>query len=186
MKRSRKKTNNVPTQVNPKPPPPPITLAQKLEMLNPNAAGIDVASEEHWVCVPEDRAEPHVRCFGAFTHDLYVIADWLTTCGITTVAMESTGVYWIPLFQVLEAKGFQVCLVNARELKHVSGRPKTDRLDCQWIQRLHSYGLLSASFRPEDEICHIRSLLRHRDNVIRQAARHIQHMQKALHQMNLL
>ena len=186
MKRSRKKTNNVPTKVNPKPPHPPITLAQKLEMLNPNAAGIDVASEEHWVCVPEDRAEPHVRCFGAFTHDLYVIADWLTTCGITTVAMESTGVYWIPLFQVLEAKGFQVCLVNARELKNVSGRPKTDRLDCQWIQRLHSYGLLSASFRPEDEICQIRSLLRHRDNVIRQAARHIQHMQKALHQMNLL
>ena len=186
MQRSRKKTHNVPTTGNPQPPPPPLTLAQKLDMLHPTAAGIDVASEEQGVCVPEDRAEPHVRCVGAFTHERYGIADWLTTGGITTVAMESTGVYGIPLFQGLQAKGFQVCLGHARALKHVSGRPKPARLDWHWMQRLHAYGLLSASCRPTDEICHIRSLLRQRDNVMRQAARHIQHMQQALHQMHLL
>jgi transposase len=162
---------------------------RQLEMINPNAAGIDVASEEMWVCVPEDRVdlpEGHVRKFGAFTCDRYAIADWLQACGVTSVAMESTGMYWIPLYQVLEERGFEVCLVNARQLKNVSGRPKTDRLDCRWIQRLHSSGLLMPSFRPEDAICQLRSLLRHRDAVIRGAARHIQHMQNALHQMNLL
>jgi transposase len=162
---------------------------RKLEMINPNAAGIDVASEEMWVCVPEDRVEQpegNVRKFGAFTCDLYAIADWLAECNVTSVAMESTGIYWIPLYQVLEERGFEVCLVNARQMKNVSGRPKTDRLDCRWIQRLHSYGLLMPSFRPEDEICQLRSLLRHRDAVIRGATRHIQHMQKALHQMNIL
>jgi hypothetical protein len=155
-------------------------------MINPTAAGIDVASEEMWVCVPEDRADQPIRRFGAFTCDLIAIADWLTACGITTVAMESTGVYWIPLYQLLETRGFAVCLVNARQMKNVSGRPKTDRLDCQWIQRLHSYGLLMASFRPDDDICHLRSLLRHRETIISTAAREIQHMQKALHQMNCL
>jgi transposase len=159
---------------------------RKLEMINPNAAGIDVASEEMWVCVPADRAEDNVRKFGAFTCDLYEIADWLKDCGVTSVAMESTGIYWIPLYQVLEEREFEVCLVNARQMKNVSGRPKTDRLDCTWIQRLHSYGLLMPSFRPDDEICQLRSLLRHRDALIRSAAREIQHMQKALHQMNLL
>jgi transposase len=161
-------------------------LEQKLEMINPNAAGIDVASEEMWVCVPEDRAADNIRKFGAFTDDLFEIADWLKACGVTSVAMESTGIYWIPLYQVLAERGFEVCLVNARQLKNVSGRPKTDRLDCRWLQRLHSYGLLMASFRPDDEICQLRSLLRHRDNVIRQSTTHIQHMQKALHQMNVL
>ena len=158
-------------------------------MLNPNAAGIDVASEEMWVCVPPDRAkeqESNVRKFGAFTCDLHAIAAWLSECGVTTVAMESTGIYWIPLYQVLETRGFTVCLVNARQMKNVSGRPNTDRLDCRWIQRLHAYGLLMPSFRPPDESCHLRSLLRHREAIIRGAARHIQHMQKALHQMNLL
>ncbi len=158
-------------------------------MINPNAAGIDVASEEMWVCVPEDRGEQpddNVRKFGAFTCDLAAIADWLTTCGVTTVAMESTGVYWIPLYQMLEERGFEVCLVNARQLKNVSGRPKTDRLDCRWIQRLHSYGRLMPSFRSQDEICQLRSLLRHCDAVIQGAARDIQHMQKSLHQMNIL
>jgi transposase len=156
------------------------------EMINPNAAGIDVASEEMWVCVPAHRAEQNVRKFGAFTDDLYAIADWLSACGVTSVAMESTGVYWIPLYQVLEERGFEVCLTNARHLKHVSGRPKTDRLDCQWIQRLHSYGFLKASFRPTDAVCQIRSLQRHRDSLIREASRHVQHRQKALHQMNVL
>jgi transposase len=159
---------------------------QKLDMINPNAAGIDVASEEMWVCVPADRAEVHIRKFGAFTCDLYEIADWLKDCGVLSVAMESTGIYWIPLYQVLEERGFEVCLVNARQMKNVSGRPKTDRLDCSWIQRLHSYGLLMPSFRPDDEICQLRSLLRHRGSLIQSAAREIQHMQKALHQMNLL
>jgi transposase len=157
-----------------------------LQMINPNAAGIDVASEEMWVCVPADRAEPNVRRFGAFTADLEAIADWLKACRITSVAMESTGVYWIPLYQILVERGVDVCLTNARHLKNVAGRPKTDRLDCQWIQRLHAYGFLKASFRPADAICQIRSIQRHRDTLIRENVRHIQHMQKALHQMNVL
>jgi len=157
-----------------------------LEMLNPNAAGIDVSSEDLWVCVPANRATVNVRKFGVYTDQLYAIADWLTECGVTSVAMESTGVYWIPLYQVLEERGLEVCLTNAKHLKNVSGRPKTDRLDCQWIQRLHSYGFLLASFRPTDEICRIRSIQRHRDSVIQDASRHVQHMQKALHQMNVL
>jgi len=127
-----------------------------------------------------------VRKFGVYTDQLSEIADWLTECGITSVAMESTGVYWIPCYQVLEERGFAVCLTNARHLKNVSGRPKTDRLDCQWIQRLHSYGFLMASFRPTDAICRIRSIQRHRDSLIQDASRHVQHMQKALHQMNVL
>lgn len=185
----RKRTNTT-KKVNKKPAKTKKSLLeQQLEMINPNAAGIDVASEEMWVCVPPDRVtekESNVRKFGAFTCDLYAIADWLKICGVTSVAMESTGIYWIPLYQILEERGFEVCLVNARQMKNVSGRPKTDRLDCRWIQRLHSYGLLMPSFRPSDEICQLRSLLRHREALIRGAARHIQHMQKALHQMNLL
>jgi transposase len=153
-------------------------------MINPNAAGIDVGSEEHWVAVPAGRDEQPVRSFGCFTADLYALADWLEQCGIETVAMESTGVYWVPLFQVLERRGFEVKLVNARHLKNVPGR-KTDVLDCQWIQRLHSYGLLSGSFRPEDQVCVLRSYWRHRDNLVSYASAHIQHMQKALIQMNL-
>ena len=190
MSSSQKKRTNPTKKVNKKPAKTKKSLMeQQLEMINPNAAGIDVASEEMWVCVPPDRAknkDSNVRKFGAFTCDLHAIADWLTECHVTTVAMESTGIYWIPLYQVLETRGFTVCLVNARQMKNVSGRPKTDRLDCRWIQRLHSYGLLMPSFRPPDEICHLRSLLRHREALIRGAARHTQHMQKALHQMNLL
>jgi hypothetical protein len=155
-----------------------------LQTINPNAAGIDVASAEMWVCVPADRAAPNVRTFGACTDDLEAIAEWLRQCRITSVAMESTGVYWIPLYQVLEARGLEVCLTNARHLKNVSGRPKTDRLDCQWVQRLHAYGFLRASFRPTDAICQIRSIQRHRGALIRDAARHIQPMPKALHQMD--
>jgi transposase len=154
-------------------------------MLNPHAAGIDVHSEQMWVCVPADRAELNVRQFGAYTDDLYAIAEFLGRCGITSVAMESTGVYWIPLYQVLEARGFEVCLTNARHLKSIAGRPKTDKLDCQWIQRLHSYGFLKPSFRPDDEICRIRTIHRHRATLVHEASRHIQHMQKALDQMNL-
>ncbi len=157
-----------------------------LEMLNPHTAGIDVASEEMWVCVPANRAVQNVRKFVAYTDDLHAIADWLAECRIRSVAMESTGVYWIPLYQILEERGFDVCLTNARHLKAVSGRPKTDKLDCQWIQRLHSYGFLKASFRPDESICQIRSIQRHRDGLIQEASRHVQHMQKSLHQMNVL
>lgn len=155
------------------------------QMLNPDAAGIDVHSDQMWVCVPADRAEQNVRKFGAYTDDLYAIADFLASCQITSVAMESTGVYWIPLYQVLESRGLTVCLTNARHLKNIAGRPKTDRLDCQWIQRLHSYGFLRASFRPADELCQIRAIQRHRETLVQEASRHIQHMQKALDQMNL-
>jgi transposase len=157
-----------------------------LEVLNPDAAGIDVGSGEMWVCVPEGRATERVRKFGAVTSQLEAIAQWLKECGVKTVAMESTGVYWIPLFQILEARGFEVYLVNAGHVKNVPGRRKTDRLDCQWLQKLHACGLLRASFRPTGEICRLRALLRHRDNLIRMGARHIQHMQKALREMNIL
>jgi transposase len=125
-----------------------------------------------------------VRCFDTFTPDLLALAEWLQRCAIRTVAMESTGVFWIPLFQILEARGIQVCLVNARHVKNVPGR-KTDVVDCQWLQYLHSVGLLHASFRPQQAVCALRALLRHRDNLVRLSSVHIQHMQKALSQMNL-
>jgi transposase len=125
-----------------------------------------------------------VRCFRTFTQDLYALAAWLQRCGIKTVAMESTGVYWIPLFQILEDRGFEVYLVNARHVKNVPGR-RTDVSDCQWLQFLHSVGLLRPSYRPEQEVCAIRSLLRHRESLVQMAATHVQHVQKALDQMNL-
>ena len=155
-----------------------------LEQINPNAAGVDVGACELYVCVPEDRDSEPVRMFGTFTYELHNIAAWLKRCGITTVAMESTGIYWIPLYEVLAAAGFEVKLVNAREVKNLPGR-KSDILDCQWIQQLHSYGLLRASFRPPEQIASLRSLVRHRDRLIAGRAVHIQHMQKALHLMNL-
>lgn len=157
---------------------------KEFELINPNAAGIDIGASEHWVSVPAHTDVENVRRFGCFTPDLHQIADWLKQCGITTVAMESTGVYWIPLFQILEANGFEVRLVNAHYIKTVPGR-KSDVLDCQWIQKLHSYGLLSGSFRPDDEICVLRSYIRQRDNLIRSSSVHVLRMQKALSQMNL-
>lgn len=125
-----------------------------------------------------------MRCFETFTRDLYELADWPQKCCVRTVAMESSGVYWIPLYQILEARGFQVFLVNARHVKNVPGR-KSDVSDCRWIQYPHSVGLLKASFRPPDEICVIRGLWRHRESLVQMAAEHIMHMQKALSQMNL-
>ncbi len=153
-------------------------------IINLNAAGIDIGSSEHYVAVPVDRDAQPVRRFGCFTADLEAMAEWLEQCKIDTVVMESTGVYWIPLFQILEAHGFTVMLVNARLIANVPGR-KTDVVDCQWIQRLHTYGLLRGSFRPDDFICVLRSYWRHRDNLIRYASSHIQHMQKALTEMNI-
>lgn len=153
-------------------------------ILNPHAAGIDIGATEIYVAVPLDRDPQPVRRFKTFTADLHALAAWLAKCGVTSVAMESTGVYWIPLYQILETEGFGVCLVNARHVKNVPGR-KTDVQDCQWLQYLHSVGLLRGSFRPPETICAVRSLLRHRDSLVRLAARHTQHIQKALNQMNL-
>lgn len=160
-------------------------LPAELRHINLNAAGIDVGSERHLVAVPEGRDDVSVREFGTFTADLEALAAWLKKCGVTTVAMESTGVYWIPLFELLERRGFEVKLVDARHVKNVSGR-KSDVLDCQWIQQLHTYGLLAGAFRPADEICVLRSYLRQREMLTQAASMHIQHMQKALQQMNLL
>ncbi len=152
--------------------------------VNPNAAGLDIGSAEIWACVPADRAPQPVRKFGTFTPDLQALADWLQACDIETVAMESTGVYWIPIYELLEVRGFRVYLVNARHIKNVPGR-KSDVKDCQWIQQLHSFGLLNGSFRPEAEMCALRAYLRHRANLVDYRAAHIQHMQKALQQMNV-
>ena len=158
---------------------------QRLQVTNPDAAGIDVGADAHWVCVPEDRAAEQVQRFGTCTADLEAIADWLQACAVTTVAMESTGVYWVPLYELLEGRGFHVLLVDARQVARAPGRPKTDVKDCQWIQRLHSYGLLSAAFRPQDQVVVLRAYLRQRDMLVTYAGQHIQHMQKALEQMNV-
>jgi len=153
-------------------------------VVEPNAAGIDVGATEMYVAVPADRDTQAVRRFSTFTNDLVQMAAWLKSCGIASIAMESAGVFWIPLFQILEDQGFRVCLVNARHVKNVPGR-KTDVADCQWLQYLHSVGLLRASHRPKQAICAVRSLWRHREGLIQIAAVHTQHMQKALDQMNI-
>jgi len=154
------------------------------KLAHPNAAGIDVGSGSHFVAVPPDRDDDPVREFRSFTEDLYRIANWLSSCGVDTVAMESTGVYWIPLYELLESSGFTVYLVNARHVKNVCGR-KSDVLDCQWLQQLMSYGLLSGAFRPENEICALRAVSRHREMLLKYQSQHVQHMQKALAQMNI-
>ena len=159
-------------------------LPEELSRINLNTAGIDVGGSSHFVAVPAGRSEPPVQEFAAYTADLYRLADWLTDCEIEAVVMESTGVYWIPLFGVLEDRGFEVMLVDPRRIKNVPGR-KSDVLDCQWLQQLHTYGLLSGAFRPEAEIRCLRSYLRQRSMLVRYASQHIQHMQKALTQMNV-
>ena len=156
----------------------------QLQVIHPRAAGIDVGSKFHVVAVSAEYDPDPVRKFNSFTTDLHRLADWLKAVGVTTIAMESTGVYWIPVFEILESRGFDVILVNAREAKRVPGR-KTDIKDAQWLQQLHQYGLLSASFRPGEKIASLRSYLRHRERLTEYAAAHIQHMQKALMQMNL-
>jgi transposase len=158
--------------------------AAVLPLLRSNAAGVDIGAREIYVAVPPDRAPEPVRSYATFTEDLHHLADWLKACGIETVAMESTGVYWIPLFQILEAHGFEVCLVNARYYQNVPGR-RTDVSDCQWLQYLHAVGLLRSSFRPEQQVCALRSLLRHRESLIETASEQVLRMQKALDQMNL-
>jgi transposase len=160
-------------------------VRSQLAALNVHAAGIDIGATEHWVAVPPDRDPQPVRRFGACTADLEALAQWLQQCGVTTVAMESTGVYWISLFELLEARGLRVVLADAREVQRAPGRPKSDVQDCQWLQRLHTYGLLAAAFRPPDQVCVLRSYLRQRAMLVTYAGQHIQHMQKALTQMNL-
>lgn len=154
-----------------------------MRVLRPDAAGIDIGATSIYTALPPDRNQ-NIREFGTFTRDLHELADWLVEHQITTVAMESTGVYWIPLHQILEKRGIEVFLVNARHVKAVPGR-KSDVRDCQWLQYLHSVGLLQASFRPTQEIAAIRSVVRHRDTLVKTASQYIQRMQKSLNQMNL-
>ena len=157
---------------------------QALQVVHPNCGGIDVGQREHYVAVHEGAEERPVRRFGSFTDELQAMAAWLKSCGVDVVAMEATGVYWIPVFEVLERAGFQVYLVDARATKQVSGR-KSDVLDCQWIRQLMSYGLLRGAFRPSDETCVLCSFVRQRHRLIKDRARSVQHMQKALTQMNV-
>jgi len=153
-------------------------------VFQPNAAGIDIGAREIYIAVPADRDEHPVRKCGTFTSDLHQMAEWLVNCGITTAAMESTGVYWIPVYDVLEQHGIQVCLVNPRNMKNVPGK-RTDFHECQWIQHLHAMGLLQSAFRPEAEVCAVRTLMRQRNDLVQMASQHVQHMQKALTQMNV-
>ncbi|MEO7649750.1 MAG: IS110 family transposase [Bryobacteraceae bacterium] len=153
-------------------------------VFEPNAAGIDIGAREIFVAVPPDRDEHPVRQCETFTGDLHKMAEWLVRCGITTVAMESTGVYWIPVYDVLEQHGIKPCLVNPRNMKNVPGK-RTDFHECQWIQHLHSLGLLHSAFRPDGEVCAVRSIMRHRNDMVEMASQHILHMQKALTQMNV-
>jgi transposase len=159
-------------------------IDRKMPMVHPNAAAIDVGATMHMAAVRPDRTPEPVRSFGTFTTDLHRLVEWFKECGVETVVMESTSVYWIPIFELLDAHGFTVFLVNARDAKHVPGR-KTDVSDAQWLQRLHSYGLLRASFRPKGQISELRAYMRQRERLLEYAASHIQHMQKALTEMNL-
>lgn len=157
---------------------------KELELLNVNAAGLDIGAAEIYACVPQDRDEEPIRSFETYTRELMLLAEWLKACNIETVAMESTGVYWIPVYEVLETQGFEVLLVNAHHVKNVPGR-KSDVSDCEWIQRLHTYGLLRGSFRPQEEMVAVRALVRHRRNLTESRSQQIQLMQKALEQMNI-
>ena len=156
----------------------------ELPLVHRNAAAIDIGATMHMAAVGVDKTAEPVRSFGTFTADLHRLADWFAECKIQTVVMESPSVYWIAIFELLEERGIEVFLVNARDAKHVPGR-KTDVSDAQWLQRLHSYGLLKASFRPKGEIIELRAYLRQRERLLDYAASHIQHMQKALTEMNL-
>jgi transposase len=159
-------------------------VRRRLAMVHEDAAGLDVGATFHVVAVPADRDAEPVRTFQSFTADLHALAEWLQAVGIRTIAMESTGVYWIPVYEILEQRGFEVLLVNARDTRNVPGR-KTDVNDAQWLQQLHQHGLLRGSFRPRDALARLRAYLRHRERLLEYGASHIQHMQKALMQMNV-
>ena len=157
-----------------------VRRVEGLSVLHGHAAGIDIGSRSHWVCVgvSADKDADVIHEFSAYTEGLHEIVAYLRLYQVTTVAMESTGIYWIPLYELLEANGFEVLLVDPSYTKQVKGRPKTDRLDCQWIYRLHSVGLLAAAFRPDEKTCQLRSYLRQRANVSRYAGQHIQQLEK--------
>jgi len=157
---------------------------QRLSIVYPDCAGIDIGSREHWVAVDPERTAHAVRQFGSFSDDLQALADWLSSLGVRQVAMEATGVFWIPLYEVLDARGFEAHLVNARATRQVSGR-KSDVLDCQWIRQLMAHGLLRSAFRPSDGICRLRALVRQRSTKVQEQTRCIAHLQKALTQMNV-
>jgi transposase len=157
---------------------------QRLKIIHPDCAGIDIGSREHWVAVDPAQSEQAVRCFSSFTDSLNDLADWLESLGVKIVAMEATGVYWIPLFELLDQRGFEVQLVNSRSTRQVSGR-KSDVLDCQWIWQLMSHGLLKGAFRPADSICCLRVIVRQMATKVREQSRCIAHLQKALTQMNI-
>ena len=161
-------------------------LEHELDTVNLDAAGIDIGAESIVAAVPKGRTPEgeHVRTFQSFVCSLRELANWLKACGVCTVAMESTGVYWIPLYELLEDEGFEVYLVDARKVKNVSGR-KSDVSDAEWLQQLHTFGLLPKTFRPESAICELRAYTRQRSSLVESAARHIQHMHKALNQMGL-
>lgn len=155
-----------------------------IKIVNPNSAGIDIGASSHFVAIPSGRDAETVKEFRCFTPDLEQMIAWLKRCDIETIVMESTGSYWIPVFEMLERAGFTVNLVDAHHVKNIRGR-KSDVIDCQWLQQLHAHGLLSAAFRPEDKIVELRSYLRQRNTLIETAATHVNRMQKALIQMNL-
>jgi transposase len=164
--------------------PKSIQPSKSLPVIEPHCAAIDVGATRQFACVPADRDDQCVREFLSFTDAIYEMADWFKRCGIKTVVMESTGVYWIPIYEILESRGFKVHLVNARHVKYLPGR-KSDVMDCQWLQQLMSFGLLRGAFRPNEQICALRALWRHRDMLLSDQGRHVQRMQKVLTQMNV-
>ncbi len=161
-----------------------MAMRKSEDVVFPNAAGVDVGASSHWVAVPPERTDVPVREFGAMTDELNAMADWLLACGVEVVVLESTGVYWIPVFEVLEQRGLKVWLVDARQIKYVPGR-KSDVQDCQWLQKLMSYGLLRAAFRPSADVCVMRAIARSREVLLTEQASWVQRMQKALVQMNI-
>ena len=161
-----------------------MAMRKREDLVFPNAAAIDVGAASHWAAVAPHSTDAPVREFGAMTDDLNGLADWLIACGVEVVALESTGVYWIPVYEVLESRGLKVWLVDARQVKYVPGR-KSDVQDCQWLQRLMSYGLLRPAFRPGADVCVIRAVARQREVLLTQQASWVQRMQKALVQMNI-
>lgn len=162
-----------------------IRSTQGLPVVNPHAAGADIGAQQIYVCISGPDHTQIVRTFGTYTADLHALADWLVENGIQTIAMESTGVYWIPLFEVLEERGIHCGLISGNLARRLPARHKTDVLDCQWTQTLHSLGLLSESFRPDADLIALRTLLRHRAQLIEHRSPHVLHMQKALIHMNI-
>lgn len=161
------------------------SVGEEMQVVHPNTAGVDIGSREHWACAAAADGSRPIKRFGTTTRQLVALADWLDELGVKSVAMESTYVYWIPLYELLESRGFDVILANAREVKNVPGRAKTDVSDCAWLQKLHTFGLIRSSFRPPKNICAMRTLQRHAASLIEQRVRDTQLLQRSLDQMNI-